>query len=87
MKQDEPFRIEHDLTVRHYEITGTQPDSWLRQPAGASRASTRTGKVFMPRYSACLARVLADGYAGRGGPAQERVTVWCPSCQPGPGPA
>jgi endonuclease VIII len=38
----------------------------------------------------CGTRVLADGYAGRGGPAQERVTFWCPSCQPGqsgqPGP-
>jgi endonuclease-8 len=35
----------------------------------------------------CGARVLADGYAGRGGPARERVTFWCPTCQPGPGPA
>jgi endonuclease VIII len=34
----------------------------------------------------CGTRVLADGYAGRGGPAQERVTFWCPSCQPGPQP-
>ena len=34
----------------------------------------------------CGTRILADGYAGRGGPAQERVTFWCPSCQPGPGP-
>ncbi len=32
----------------------------------------------------CGTRVLADGHAGRGGPAQERVTFWCPSCQPGP---
>jgi endonuclease-8 len=32
----------------------------------------------------CGSRVLADGYAGRGGPSQERVTFWCPSCQPGP---
>jgi endonuclease-8 len=32
----------------------------------------------------CGSRVLADGYAGRGGPAHERVTFWCPSCQPGP---
>jgi len=31
----------------------------------------------------CGSRILADGYAGRGGPAQERVTFWCPSCQPG----
>ncbi len=33
----------------------------------------------------CGTRVLADGHAGRGGPAQERVTFWCPACQPGPG--
>jgi endonuclease-8 len=32
----------------------------------------------------CGTRVQADGYAGRGGPAQERVTFWCPACQPGP---
>src|ERR1022692_811664 len=30
----------------------------------------------------CGTRVLADGYDGRGTPAQERVTFWCPSCQP-----
>jgi len=35
----------------------------------------------------CGTPILADGYAGRGGPAQERITFWCPSCQPGPGPA
>jgi endonuclease-8 len=35
----------------------------------------------------CGSGILADGYAGRGGPAQERITFWCPSCQPGPGPA
>jgi endonuclease-8 len=34
----------------------------------------------------CGMTIAADGYAGRGGPAQERVTFWCPSCQPGPGP-
>ena len=32
----------------------------------------------------CGTTILADGYAGRGGPAQERVTFWCPACQPGP---
>jgi endonuclease VIII len=35
----------------------------------------------------CGSRILADGYAGRGGPAHERITFWCPACQPGPGPA
>jgi endonuclease-8 len=41
------------------------------------------GRVGRP-CRRCGSRVLADGYAGRGGPAQERVTFWCPSCQPGP---
>src|SRR6266566_1227275 len=31
----------------------------------------------------CGTAVLADGRAGRGAPAAERVTFWCPACQPG----
>jgi endonuclease VIII len=30
----------------------------------------------------CGTRVLADGYAGRDTPSRERVTFWCPVCQP-----
>jgi endonuclease-8 len=41
------------------------------------------GRVGRP-CRRCGTHVLADGYAGRGGPSQERVTFWCPSCQPGP---
>jgi len=44
------------------------------------------GRVGRP-CRRCGAGVLADGYEGRGGPAQERVTFWCPSCQRGPGPS
>jgi endonuclease-8 len=44
------------------------------------------GRVGRP-CRRCGSRVLADGYAGRGGPARERVTFWCPSCQPGPNSA
>jgi len=33
----------------------------------------------------CGSAIAADGYAGRGTPSQERVTFWCPACQPGPG--
>jgi endonuclease-8 len=44
------------------------------------------GRVGRP-CRRCRSRILADGYAGRGGPAQERVTFWCPSCQPGAEPA
>src|SRR5216683_2828232 len=33
----------------------------------------------------CGTAIAADGYAGRGTPSQERVTFWCPACQPGPG--
>jgi endonuclease VIII len=40
------------------------------------------GRVGRP-CRRCGSRISADGYAGRGGPAQERVTFWCPSCQPG----
>ena len=43
------------------------------------------GRVGRP-CRRCGTRVLADGYAGRGGPSQERVTFWCPSCQPGSDP-
>ena len=31
----------------------------------------------------CGTAVLADGRARRGTPAAERVTFWCPACQPG----
>jgi endonuclease-8 len=34
----------------------------------------------------CGTAIAADGYAGRGTASQERVTFWCPACQPGPGP-
>jgi endonuclease-8 len=34
----------------------------------------------------CGTIIAADGYAGRGAATQERVTFWCPACQPGPGP-
>jgi endonuclease-8 len=44
------------------------------------------GRVGRP-CRRCRSRIMADGYAGRGGPAQERVTFWCPSCQPGAEPA
>jgi endonuclease-8 len=30
----------------------------------------------------CGTTIAADGYAGRGTPSQERVTFWCPACQP-----
>jgi endonuclease-8 len=30
----------------------------------------------------CGTAIAADGYAGRGTPSQERVTFWCPTCQP-----
>ncbi len=33
----------------------------------------------------CGTAVQADGYASRGTRSQERVTFWCPSCQPGLG--
>jgi len=33
----------------------------------------------------CGTAIAADGYAGRGTASQERVTFWCPACQPGPG--
>jgi endonuclease-8 len=33
----------------------------------------------------CGTAIAADGYAGRGAASQERVTFWCPVCQPGPG--
>ncbi|SRR5258708_5947010 len=36
------------------------------------------------RCRRCGAVVMADGYAGRGTASQERVTFWCPACQPGP---
>lgn len=31
----------------------------------------------------CGTPVRAESYAGRGNPAGERVTFWCPACQPG----
>ena len=34
----------------------------------------------------CGTIIAADGHAGRGTATQERVTFWCPACQPGPGP-
>jgi endonuclease-8 len=34
----------------------------------------------------CGTIIAADGRAGRGTATQERVTFWCPACQPGPGP-
>jgi endonuclease VIII len=33
----------------------------------------------------CGTAIAANGYAGRGTASQERVTFWCPACQPGPG--
>jgi len=33
----------------------------------------------------CGTAIAANGYAGRGTTSQERVTFWCPACQPGPG--
>ena len=33
----------------------------------------------------CGTGIAANGYAGRGTASQERVTFWCPACQPGPG--
>ena len=32
----------------------------------------------------CGTPVVADGYAGPGTAARERITFWCPACQPGP---
>jgi endonuclease VIII len=37
------------------------------------------------RCRRCGAVIMADGYAGRGTSSQERVTFWCPVCQPNPG--
>lgn len=34
----------------------------------------------------CGTPVAADGFAMHGTAARERVTYWCPACQPGPGP-
>lgn len=31
----------------------------------------------------CRTPIKADGYAGRGTASMERITFWCPSCQPG----
>jgi endonuclease-8 len=30
----------------------------------------------------CRAAIMADGYAGRGTATMERITFWCPRCQP-----
>jgi endonuclease VIII len=38
------------------------------------------------RCRRCGTVIKADGYAGRGTASQERVTFWCPACQPEPGP-
>ena len=40
------------------------------------------GRAGLP-CQRCLTQVLADGYAARGNASMERITFWCPHCQPG----
>jgi endonuclease VIII len=43
------------------------------------------GRAGRPCRRCGTAIVANDGYARRGTTSQERVTFWCPACQPGPG--
>lgn len=55
---------------------------------GNQAAGARTwvyGRAGQP-CRRCGGRIMVDGYAERGLPSKERITFWCPACQPGPAP-
>jgi len=75
--------------VRAGQVTTGNPargeETWVYGRAGRPCRRCGTAISAAGGSGGSSPRAGTDGYAGRGTASQERVTFWCPACQPGPG--
>ncbi len=75
--------------VRAGQVTTGNPargeETWVYGRAGRPCRRCGTAISAAGGSGGSSPRAGTDGHAGRGTASQERVTFWCPACQPGPG--